>query len=108
MIMVTFFFLENTEQKKKNIEGMLIFTGVISAMIILGGIGVVLWYFWNTRRMGEMMDDEDQEELNTTGESEQQLPNESTNLTVVEVNKSRHPTEELEDDVFLPSPTEDE
>ena len=87
---------------------MLIFTGVVSAMIILGGIGVVLWYFWNTRRMDTIMEEEEQEELYTTDESEQQLPNEPVTSVVVEVNKSRHQTEELEDDVFLPSPTEDE
>jgi len=86
---------------------MLIFTGVVSAMIILGGIGVVLWYFWNTRRMDTIMEEEEQEELYTTGESEQQLPNEPVTSAVVELNKSRHQTEELEDDVFLPSHTED-
>ena len=38
---------------------MLIFTGVVSALIILAGVGVVLWYFWNTRRIDEMIDEEE-------------------------------------------------
>ena len=85
---------------------MLIFTGVVSALIILAGVGVVLWYFWNTRRIDEMIDEEEQEELTATEEPEQQLPEPECVPEVM--NRTRHQTDfSLDDDVFLPSPTED-